>query len=100
MYLRGEKKKYFLSVIIACTQPFTPILLETSIIASSEHLAISLLQSKCKMFHPPLLKQSHLSLSETLSFEGGFSLGFSHLLTSQSEICPFIMKRNIELKVA
>ena len=50
MYFRGEKKKYFLSVIIACTQPFTPILLETSMISSSEHLAISLLQSKCKMF--------------------------------------------------
>ena len=84
---------------MACTQPFTPILLETSIITSSEHLAISLLQSKCKIFHPPLLKRCHLSLSEPLCFEGGFSLAFSHLLTSQREICPFIMKRNIALRV-
>lgn len=93
MFFRGEKI-YIFSVIMACTQPFTPILLETSIITSSEHLAISSVKSKCVNLSSSCWKQCHLSLSEPLCFEGGFSLAFSHLLTSQREnMSIFIMKR-------
>lgn len=77
----------------------TPIFLDTSLISSSEQLEISLLQHKCKIFHPAKLKQCHLSLSETVYCEDGFCLAFWHLLISQFETCPFIIKRNIEENV-
>lgn len=101
VFSRGEKK---ITTLSQCDRGWysamNPTRLDTSTISSKEHLAIALLQSKCNIFYLLKFKQCHLPLSETLYCEDSFRLVFSHFLTSQLVTCPFVIRKNIVLRMA